>query len=171
MKFLKWCAKTVEKNSPGTIEQMDLPTNVPRVIGIIAGEGDFPVLLAQGALAAGVEVVVFGVNGLASEKLAAMTPNHYILKLTELTKLFDLCHRHNIRHLVMAGRVPHKVLLKQISLDTRALKILGNLRNKKANSLLRAATDEIEKEGIEVLDSTLFLKWCMPKPGLLTPRV
>jgi len=49
--------------------------------------------------------------------------------------------------------------------------VLGRLGNKKADSLLRAATEEIESEGIEVMDSTLFLKSCMPPPGLMTPRV
>jgi len=144
---------------------------LPPVIGVIAGEGNFPVLLAEGARNAGLEVVVFGVNGLASERLRELTPNFYTLKLTEMTRLFELCKRHNIKHVTMAGRVPHKVLLRQISLDPRILKVLGNLRNKKADSLLRAATDEIEREGIRVLDSTIFLKSTMPAPGLLTPKV
>lgn len=144
---------------------------LPPVIGVIAGEGDFPVLLAEGARNAGISVVIFGVNGLASERLSSLTPHFYTLKLTEMTRLFELCRRHNVRHVTMAGRVPHKVLLRQISLDPRILKVLGNLRNKKADSLLRAATEEIEREGIQVLDSTLFLKSTMPAPGLLTPRV
>lgn len=143
---------------------------LPPVIGLIAGEGDFPVLLAQGARSAGVDLVVFGVNGLVSDKIRALTDKFYVLKLTELTRLFELCRKHSVGHLIMAGRVPHKVLLKQISLDPRILRILGTLRNKKADSLLRAATEEIEREGIRVLDSTLFLKWCMPEPGLMTPR-
>ncbi len=144
--------------------------NVPEVIGLIAGEGDFPVLLAQGALSAGARLVVFGIHGLASERLQELATHFYTLKLTEMTRLFDLCHTHGVCHLTMAGRVPHKVLLKQISLDPRILKVLGRLKNKKADSLLLAATEEIEREGIEVLDSTLFLKSCMPAPGLLTPQ-
>ena len=95
---------------------------LPPVIGVIAGEGNFPVLLAEGARNAGLEVVVFGVNGLASERLRELTPNFYTLKLTEMTRLFELCKRHNIKHVTMAGRVPHKVLLRQISLtDAKAL--------------------------------------------------
>lgn len=144
---------------------------IPKVLGLIAGEGNFPVLLAQGARSAGVRLVVFGVHGLASDRLKGFAEATYSLKLTELTRLFDLCRQHGVGHLIMAGRVPHKVLLKQISLDPRVLKILGRLSNKKADSLLRAATEEIEREGIEVLDSTMFLKSCMPAPGLLTPRV
>lgn len=149
----------------------DTPSqNVPPVIGLIAGEGDFPLLLAQGAIGAGVEVVVFGVHGLASDRLSKFAAHAYTLKLTDFARLFELCARHGVRHIVMAGRVPHSVLLQQITLDPRILKVLGGLRNRKADTLLGAATAEIEKEGIQVLDSTMFLKSCMPLPGVLTPR-
>lgn len=145
---------------------------VPRKIGLIAGQGDFPVLLAQGAKSAGVELIAFGVKGLASDGLDAYASATYILKLTELTRLFELCKHHGIRHLIMAGRIPHRILLQQISFDARILSVLKNLKNKKADSLLLAATREIEKEGIEVLDSTMFLTSCMPEAGFLTsPRV
>ncbi|MEQ8822556.1 MAG: UDP-2,3-diacylglucosamine diphosphatase LpxI [Sumerlaeia bacterium] len=143
---------------------------IPKLIGLIAGEGDFPVLLAHGARSSGVRVIAFGINGLASDRLAPpLTEGMHTLKLTDLSRLFELCHQHGIEHLIMAGRVPHKVLLRQISLDSRVLKLLGNLRNKKADSLLKAAVQEIEAEGIKVLDSTLFLKSCMPEEGILTP--
>ncbi len=143
---------------------------LPAVMGLIAGEGDFPLLLAQGARSAGVKLVVFGVAGLASERLQDLAWKVYSLRLTDLSRLFELCREHDIHHITMAGRVPHKVLLKQISLDPRVLKVLGRLGNKKADSILKAATEEIESEGIEVLDSTLFLKSTMPPPGLLTPK-
>lgn len=149
----------------------DPAVRLPSVMGLIAGEGDFPVLLAQGARMAGVDLIIFGVHGLANERLNALASHIYPLRLTELSKLFELCRQHGVRHLTMAGRVPHRVLLSQISLDPRVLRVLGRLGNKKADSLLRAATEEIESEGIEVMDSTLFLKSCMPPPGLLTPRV
>ena len=144
---------------------------LPSIIGLIAGQGEFPVLLARSAREAGVRVVAFGVHGLANEELKAGADAFYSLKLTELSRLFDLCRQHAIHHITMAGRVPHKVLLKQVSLDPRVLKLMGRLRNNKADSLLKAATQEIENEGIEVLDSTLFLKSCLPPPGALTPRV
>lgn len=143
----------------------------PRIIGLIAGQGNFPLLLADGAREAGVEVIAFGVHSLVNEELKQRASHFYTLKLTELSRLFELCNQHGVRHLIMAGRVPHKVLLRQVSLDPRALKIIGRLGNNKANSLLKAATQEIEEAGIHVLDSTTFLHSCLPVPGLLTPNV
>jgi len=143
---------------------------IPEIIGLIAGQGNFPILLSQGARMAGTKLVIFGVHGLASDDLQEYSDDIYSLKLTELSKLLELCHKHGVKHLIMAGRIPHKVLLKQISFDPRVLKILGSLTSKKADNLLLAATQEIEKEGITVLNSTMFLKSCLPKPGLLTPN-
>lgn len=145
---------------------------IPQRIGLIAGEGNFPLMLAQAARSEGVEIYAFGVNGLASEELKRYAIHMEMLRLTDFTKLLQACARFGIRHLVMAGRVPHDILLlKQLSLDKRLLRLLANLRDRRADSLLRAVVEEFEREGIEVLDSTMFLKSCMPEPGLLTPRV
>lgn len=146
-------------------------TEVPTRIGLIAGEGNFPVVIAQAAQSEGVEIHTFGVAGLAHESLRRFSASFQLLRLTELSRLIELCHQHGVRHVIMAGRVPHNVLLKQISFDRRMIKLLGGLSNKKADSLLKAAVDELEKENIQVLDSTMFIKSCMPERGLLTQRV
>jgi DUF1009 family protein len=145
---------------------------IPARIGLIAGEGNFPIILAQAARSEGVEIVTFGVHGLANEALRAHSSQMYTLKLSEISKLIEYARANNIHHVIMAGRVPHSLLLlKQIAFDPRILKILGGLSSKRADALLKAAVDELEKEGIQVLDSTMFLKSCMPEPGILTPRV
>jgi DUF1009 family protein len=145
---------------------------IPARLGLIAGEGNFPIMLAQAARSLGVEVYTFGVTGLAPEELRRHSKEMYLLKLTEFSRLVQLCHEHGIGHIIMAGRVPHDVLLlKQFSFDKRIFKILGSLADRRADSLLKAVVDELEKENIQVLDSTMFLKGCMPEPGILTPRI
>lgn len=144
---------------------------IPSRIGLIAGEGDFPLTLAKAARSEGVEIITFGIHGLANDRLREHSTAMYTLKLSEISKLVQHAHDHQLNHVIMAGRVPHSILLKQISFDPRILRILGSLANKRADSLLNAAVDELEKEGITVLDSTMFLKSCMPEPGLLTTRL
>jgi len=145
---------------------------VPARIGLIAGEGNFPLLLAQAARSEGVEIVTFGIQGLASENLRQYSHSLHILKLSEMSRMIDIARQHGVAHVIMAGRIPHNLLLlKQLAFDSRIMKILGGLQNWKADMLLKAAVDELAKEGIEVLDSTLFLKSLMPEPGLLTPRI
>lgn len=144
---------------------------VPTRIGLIAGEGKFPVVLAEAARSEGVEVIIFGVHGMASPELAQYSHRMYTLKLAEVSRLIDLARENDVRHIVMAGRIRHDLLLRQIAFDTRILSILSGLKDRRADSLLGAAVEELEKEGMKVLDSTMFLKSCMPEPGLLTKRV
>lgn len=145
---------------------------IPTAIGLIAGEGDFPVTLAKAAQSQGVRVIAFGVQGYAHDGLRKYADSFYSLRLTEMSRLIELAHQHGVRHLVMAGRIPHGILLlKQLSLDPRMLRILTTLPDKKADSLLARAVEELEVEGFTILNSTIFLKSCMPEPGLLTPRV
>ncbi|MBI1290018.1 DUF1009 domain-containing protein [bacterium] len=145
---------------------------VPRRIGLIAGEGNFPVLLAQAARSEGVEIVTFGVHSLASEQLRGYSTAHFTLKLAEFSRMIELSREHGVHHVIMAGRIPHGwAIFKQLSFDPRLLRIMNGLPNWKADSMLKAAVDELAKEGIEVLDSTMFLKSVMPSPGLMTNRV
>jgi DUF1009 family protein len=145
---------------------------VPRRIGLIAGEGNFPVLLAQAARSEGVEIITFGVQSLASDQLRHYSTAVYVLKLAEFSRMIDLAREHGVQHVIMAGRIPHGwAIFRQLSFDPRLLRILQGLPNWKADSMLRAAVEELAREGIEVLDSTLFLKSLMPEPGLLTTRI
>lgn len=147
-------------------------TQVPRRIGLIAGEGNFPVLLAQAARSEGVEIITFGVHSLASEQLRAYSSAHFSLRLAEFSRMIDISREHDVHHVIMAGRIPHGwAIFKQLAFDPRLLRIMNGLPNWKADSMLKAAVDELAKEGIEVLDSTMFLKSLMPAPGLLTPRI
>lgn len=164
----------VERRTDSLFVHADKPRlkEVPQHIGLIAGEGNFPIMLARAARSEGVAITTFGVNGLASEELRRYSTEMHYLKLTEFSRLIELCHQHRIKNVIMAGRVPHDLLLlKQLSFDTRILKLLGSLADRRADSLLNAAVAELEKEGIAVLDSTMFLKSTMPEPGIITKRI
>lgn len=166
--------KTVNRDNQGIYVKGDKPRldTVPDRIGLIAGEGNFPVVLARAAHGQGVQIVTFGVSGLASDQLAHYSRDIHLLKLTEFSKMIKLCHERGIRHVIMAGRVPHNlVLIRHLTLDPRMLKVLGSMKDRRADSLLSAAVAELESEGIQVLDSTMFLKSMMPEPGLITRRV
>ena len=54
--------------------------------------------------------------------------------------------------------------------DLRALKLLNRLRNRKDDTIMLAIVDELAKDGLEVVDQTLYLKPLMPEAGVLTKR-
>ncbi len=138
-------------------------------IGIIAGQGDFPILIANAARANGVQVVALAIKGFASPDLETCADKTIWLELGQLGRAIEVLHENGICALTMAGRVPHTSVLQYRHFDMRAVKLLARALNKKADTLLGAVTAEFEKENIKILDSSLFLKTLMPEPGLLTP--
>ena len=141
-----------------------------KVLGIIAGEGKYPVLSAKGANEEGWQVVVACVKGNAYESdFKPYSKAVTTLKLGQFTKCVEFLKQNGVTHVIMAGRVKHISIFSLIP-DMRMAKVLATLRDKRAESLLGAAISEFKKEGIEVLSSFSFLKNCTVKAGVLTKR-
>lgn len=138
-------------------------------IGLLAGEGAFPVLLAQAARARSVRVTAFGLRGVTSPDLERHADAVHYVELGRFDELMNLLHKCGVTQMIMAGRVKHASIFQLFKLDRRGLKMAAKLANWKANSVLGVVTQELAEEGIEVLDSTMFLRGCMPAKGLLTP--
>jgi DUF1009 family protein len=140
----------------------------PDRLGLIAGQGNFPLLLAEAARRRGVEVIGFGVKNLTSPKLEEIATRMHWLKLVQLQRLIDLFHEEGLHHAVMAGRVPQSAIFKLHTLDRRALKIITTLRSKQADTILGRLVEEFAAEKIEFIDSSYYLSDLVPKRGLIT---
>ncbi len=141
-----------------------------KILGIIAGEGKYPVLTAKGAAEEGWQVIVACVKGNAAEsdfKPYAKVTN--TLKIGQLSKCIEFFKQNGVTHAIMAGRVKHINIFSLIP-DMRMAKVLATLRDKRAESLLNAAIAEFKKDDIEMLSSFSFLKNCAVKEGVLTKR-
>jgi len=141
-----------------------------RPIGLIAGKGNFPRLLARAATDQGFRVEAFAIERVTDPELAEDVSAIHWLHLGQFGRLIEICHERRVETLAMAGAVPHTAIFRYRGFDPRSLKILSRAANLKADSILGAVTAELAREHIEVLDSTLFLRSLMPKRGLLTPR-
>ena len=146
------------------------PSPIHSHIGLIAGEGDFPKLIARAARAANVHVTIIAITGFASPDLQQEAAETHWVELGQVSKVLYILQERNIRAVTMSGRVPHSSIFQYRHFDARAVKMLARAVNRKADSLLGVVTRELGKEGIEVMDSSLFLKSLMPAEGLLTPQ-
>lgn len=136
-------------------------------IGIIAGGGQFPALIAQGAREAGFGVVICGFHGNTGEDLAGRADAFQLLHLGQMNKLLDFFHQHNVRKLCMAGSI-NKPRALDIRPDWRAAKLIFSLRNKGDDSLLRTALRELERQGFEVLSAADIVPALRSPEGILT---
>ena len=139
-------------------------------LGIIAGKGQFPILIANEARKKGLKTIAIGFNGITSPLLESHVDKLCWVDLASFSKLIKKLKEEGIKKTVLAGHVHHVNILKEIKFDLRTFRLLKQLVNKKADSILKAVADEIEQEGIQVLDSTTFLTFLLPPAGVLTKR-
>jgi len=141
-----------------------------RKIGLIAGNGKFPLIFAQEAKRVGAEVVALAIKKETSPSLENLVDRIHWVNVGQLGDLIEICKKEGITRAVMAGQVRHTRLFGQVRLDARAMALLAGVKDKKANSLLGAVADELLREGIELIDSATYLSHLLPSPGILTRR-
>ena len=125
---------------------------------MIAGNGRFPFLVLEGARSQGLEMAVIALKEEASAELEKFTSRIHWVSLGELSKAIDLMHREGVTRAVMAGQVKHNKIFSSIRPDLKLAKLLFSLPRKNTDALIGAVARVLGDEGIELVDSTLFLK-------------
>jgi len=140
-------------------------------IGLIAGNGTFPLLILDAARAQGFDVVVVAIKEEASPEIEerGAASVHWV-SLGELSKLIDTFQREGVRRAIMAGQVKHKQIFSAIRPDWRLAKLLLSLTTRNTDSLLGAVAKVLADEGITLESSTGLLEPLLVKSGVLTRR-
>jgi DUF1009 family protein len=138
--------------------------------GLIAGNGRFPFLVLEAARSQGIEMAVIALKEEASPELEKLAKRLHWVSLGELSKAIELMQGEGVKQAVMAGQVKHNKIFSAIRPDWKLAKLLFSLPRKNTDSLIGAVAKVLEDEGIELVDSTLFLKPLVPDAGVLTRR-
>jgi UDP-2,3-diacylglucosamine hydrolase len=143
-------------------------------IGLIAGNGRFPFLVLQGARSLGREVTVVAVKEEAFPELeeaarAAGAAIHWV-SLGHLGTCIKILKAAGVAEAVMAGQVKHVRIFSGVVPDLTLLSVLTKLRSRNTDALISAVADVLRGEGIELLDSTVFLAPLLAGEGVLTSR-
>lgn len=138
-------------------------------LALIAGSGDLPRMILEGARAQGWRVAGLGFVGEADPALAADMDAWIWLHLGQLGKLIGFCKKQGARRVVMAGKV-HKARAVNVRPDWRAAKLLWRVRTTHDDVILRAVTEELEREGLAVVSALEFLPRLGTPEGVLTRR-
>lgn len=140
-------------------------------LGLIAGNGSFPLLLLDAARAQGTHVVVAAIKEETSPLIEGRgAESVHWLSLGELGKLIDTFKRAGVNTAVMAGQVKHKQIFSGIRPDWRLAKVLFSLGTRNTDSLIGAVARVLEDEGIHLISSTCYLEPLLARPGVLTHR-
>jgi UDP-2,3-diacylglucosamine hydrolase len=137
---------------------------------IIAGNGRFPFLVLEAARAEGIEPLVVAIQEEASPDLATKSADTRWLSLGEVSKFFALLKAERVNKVVLAGQVKHAQLFSNIKPDGLLNRALAGLHRKNTDALIGAFVHMLRRHGIEVVDSTIFLRAILAGAGPLTNR-
>ncbi len=139
-------------------------------LGIIAGNGKFPLILAGNAKAEGIHVVVAALSEEADQGIENIADSVYWLSITQLGKLIKTFQKEGVTRAVMAGQVVKRRMYTSdlLKLDLTAARLWASLPDRKGETILKAVADELSKNGIELIDSTIHMKPFLAGPGLMT---
>ena len=137
---------------------------------VIAGNGGFPFLVLEAARHQGIEPLVVAIKEEASPDLNRVAHAIHWLSLGEVSKLLEMLRSERVSKVVLAGQVKHVQLFSSIRPDGLVNRLLQGLHRKNTDALIGAFVRMLEGRGIQVVDSTLFLKPLLAPEGLLTRR-
>lgn len=140
---------------------------MPR-LGLIAGNGRFPLLLTEAAQREGVEIVAVAHTGETPDEIVTLLPTVTWVRVGELGKIIETFHQAGVTQAVMAGGISKAGAFAHFQPDARGMAFISTLSSLKDDVILRGVARELESEGIAVVDSTQLLSALVPGEGPLT---
>ncbi len=144
----------------------------PASLGLIAGNRTLPLEFSRQARAAGVkQLVAVAFDGETDPALAQLVDEIIWLKVGQLSKMISTFTDRGVKQCVMVGQIAPKNLY-DLRPDLRAMGMLLRLKEKNAHTIFGAIADELQKDGVELIDATPWLAPLMPGAGFhLGPKL
>jgi len=138
-------------------------------IGLIAGNGELPVLFARGAQQAGLDLTAITVTpGAKTEQLKKIIPTTRAIEVGQLDKIITALKEDEVQEVIMLGKVTKELLFQGVELDERFQKILAELPEKNDDAIMLAIVNELKSAGLKVSDQTKFMERFFAPEGTLT---
>ena len=142
-------------------------TEIPSVVGMIAGNGIYPETFARAARRAGVKsLVATAFTDETDPDLKNLVDQIEWMRVGQLGKMIKHFKAHGVTSVVMVGQIAPKNLF-DLRPDLRLLKMLSRVKERNAETLFAAIAGELEHDGITLLPATTFLDDLLPVAGLV----
>ena len=149
-----------------------LPENFDKKkpLALIAGRGNYPILLAQRAQAVGVQIHLIELAGETNSSFvnSFSLSRRRRVKVGQVGKLLKALEELDAGYAVMAGQVSPGKLFRGLHPDLKAIRMLAGLKRKNAESIFGAIGKEINKAGVSLLDARVFMDEDLAEKGWMT---
>lgn len=143
-------------------------------IGLIAGSGVLPLLVAQGIRAAGHRVVCVGLHDHFHAELPRYCDTFHRAGVLQIGRWIRLMHASGAREAVLVGRVKKATMYRPLQLlrqlpDLRTVLLYyQRLRfDRRSPALLAAVAEELSTSGVHLMDSTRFIPDHIATEGIM----
>lgn len=146
-------------------------------LGLIAGEGVFPLLVARGARSAGRKVVCAGFSRHAWPELETEVDHFEWVGVLRMDRWVRVLRASGCSEAIMVGRVQKSQMYDRWRYfryipDWRTIRLWFTVlrHDKRPYSVLKAVTDELASAGVQLIDSTTYVKDHIATAGVMTRR-
>jgi len=134
-------------------------------LGIIAGNGRYPIQLAEAARKRGVKrIVIVGFSGETAAEVEKLADAYTKLRVGQLGGLCDYFRKQGVTQAIMAGQISPGNLFDLLP-DLKGALLLARLKERNAATIFAAIANELKGVGVELLPATTFLEDSLPEPG------
>jgi DUF1009 family protein len=141
-----------------------------KIIGIIAGGGRFPLMIAHAAKRRGFRVVAVAHLDETDSALSGEVDEIVWIRLGRLGQLINALKGYGVRKTLMAGTITKKRMFEDIRPDLKGLAMMSRLAVFHDDDILRAVAGELARQGIEIVSSAVYLPELLAPRGCLTRR-
>lgn len=138
--------------------------------GLIAGNGKFPFLVVEGAKKQGASLAVVAIKEETDKRIEEVAEKVLWVGIGQLGKMINFFKKEGVTKAMMAGQVKHVQIFSGALPDLKMLKMLWNLPQRNTDALIGGVANVMAKDGIELIDSTYFIKDQLAQEGVLTKR-
>jgi len=127
-------------------------------------------LIADSARRRGLKVIAVAHEGETTPELASNVDEITWIGLGQFGHLLNAFKSRGVSHCLMGGAITKSKMFENARPDLKGLAVIGKLLIHHDDEVLSAVARELEKEGITVLSSTIYLPELLAPPGCLTKR-
>lgn len=139
-------------------------------LGLIAGRGKTPILVAQAAHSQGTQVISIALEDRIGKEMESFSHKVYSYSVGQTNKIIKTLRNEGVREVAILGKVDKRILLKPWKLDWRAIRSLKRVMERGDDKLFRIIQEEMAKDGLELIDQTRFLDQLLVRKGTLARR-
>lgn len=151
--------------------QATLTQNSTKLIGLVAGEGKLPELLAKSAKEKGYRVIALALSPEAENHVVSHCEKVHLIAPGQLSRNYNLMKEAGVKDVVFIGKIPKLNILQNLhKLDWWAVREMSKLTNFNDDTIQRAMGDFLDRHGMKVLSQSDFLRHLFPDFGVISKR-